>query len=259
MTIASDLKVKAVANWFGSDRMVAAAIAHQLKSCVRVDIPFAGGMSIVPYLECRQILANDLHRHVINLCRVIQDPQLGPALYRKLRRYVLHPDHLVVAQARCRMRETAFESAPGLLFGVNPRKAETDLPTPDLWWAEDYFVATWMGQGGRSGTKNEFNGCLSFRRDAGGGSSAVRFANAGWSIPAWRRAFRKTEFCAIDAFDFIREVKPEDGHGLYVDAPWPDDQRVIWDYAQEPGSDYAVRIQINSSGSDVKKKQGATS
>lgn len=36
------------------------------------------------------------------------------------------------------------------------------------------------------------------------------------------------------------------------------DKRVIWDYAQEPGSDYAVRIQINSSASSAPKRKGAT-
>lgn len=224
------MKIKALAPWFGADNMIAAGIARQLDGCDWVGIPCVGGASIIPHLTARSILASDVHRHLVNMANVVRDPVIGPKLYRAVRRLPLHPDVLQAAQARCAVRETVGLSVDSGLFQAETRPARSTAP--DLEWAVDYFVCCWMGQGGRAGTAKEFDGCLSFRWSAGGGTSVGRWSNAGAGLPAWRRTLARAEFIVADINTFLATLagkekaernkggkKPR--RGIYVDPPWP--------------------------------------
>lgn len=208
-------QVNTIANWYGSDRMVAERIAAELKWYPWVGIPCCGGVGILRFLKARSGLCADLHCHLINMCRVAGDPILGPKMYRALRRKILHPVELELAQERCVARERAVVSTQ--FFGENaPQQTE-----PDLEWAIDYALCSWMGQGGRSGEAKEFNGGMSFRWDAAGGSSAKRFHNWVASLPTWRRLMRGFEFVCMDVFDFLAKLKKDDPKRcLYIDPPW---------------------------------------
>lgn len=221
MTQTADMKVKAVAPWFGSNRMLASRVGELMGKQDWIGVPFAGGMCELPYLQARTVVANDLHRHVINLARVMADAHLGPLLYRKLRRYILHPDAVVICQQRCVLRESNMEQSFDLAAGIDRDVVRTMNPEPDLLWAEDYFVSAWGARSHSAGTCDEFSSGMSWRWNANGGDSAVRFNNAVRSIPAWRRALRHCSFTTLDALVFLDKCKDEAGHGIYCDPPFP--------------------------------------
>lgn len=211
-----DIQVTAVCNWYGSARSIAKYVGRLLEGTKLVAIPFAGSMSEVPYITARKLLVNDLHQHCINLARVIADPVLGSKLYRTLRRQPFHPATLSMAQARCKGRAS------------RPLPAE-----PDLAWAIDYFICSWMGRGGKSGMASEFDQGISVRFDPNGGGSGQRYFSAIQGIPAWRRILRRCEFFSEDAFGFIDKCADDEIAGLYADPPFPG-----------PGDLYAHRLSI---------------
>lgn len=246
------LKMKSLVPWFGADGAVAAMIGRQLDGCEWVGIPCVGGCGVIPHIGARSILAADVHRHLVNLANVARDKALGPKLYRAVRRLPMHPEVLEAAQSRCISREEATRAkAEDSLFGAAMRavqvgRAELGLPdlvkdaarSPDLDWAIDYFVCCLMGQGGRAGTDKEFEGGMSFRWNAGGGSSVVRFRSAAAGLKVWRHILERCEFQVLDVLEFLRIVRQKEladankprekraKRGVYLDCPWPDDGAV---------------------------------
>jgi len=198
--------------------MLAPRVGSELTGCEWVGVPFAGGMCELRYIKARSVLVSDLHRHVINLARVVAHPLLGPKLYRRLRRTAFHPDELAAAQERCLRREDRTGGLGDLFSNDSSIRRHDD---PDLDWAVDYFTAVWMARGGNAGTDGEFRGGLSLRWDAGGGDSNTRFRSAAASLAPWRRVMRRCNFVTEDVFDFLARVKDRKGNGLYIDSPWP--------------------------------------
>lgn len=215
----AELKTTALFQWFGSNRLLAKEVGRELDGCEWVGIPFAGGMCELAHIKARSLVVNDLHREAVNCASVVADPELGPQLYRRLRRLPFHPDVLARAQENCRSREVGRGS------GLFHSEAEADFQARPaflrLAWAEDYFVSVWMGRGGHAGTAGEYNGSLSARWDAGGGDSAVRFRSATTGLPTWRRIMSRCTFLTMDALEFIASIKDRQGHGIYCDAPFP--------------------------------------
>lgn len=200
-------KVGAVAPWYGSNRIGADRVGRALAGCRWVGIPFGGGLCEVQHIDARTILVSDLHRHVINLAQTIASNELRSRLIESLERLPFHTESLEAAQARCRDR-------------WGPSKDE--LPFWErIAWACDYFVCAWMARNGVAGTDREFDAGLSFRWDAGGGDSAVRFRNATASLEAWGEQMRRCTFLTLDAFDFIGRCKDIEATGVYVDPPFP--------------------------------------
>jgi site-specific DNA-adenine methylase len=200
------MRINALAQWFGGNRMLAASVGKALGKLRWCGVPFAGGCPELPHIRTAAGVANDLHRHIINLARVVRDDTLVEQLVHALGGVLFHPDELAWAQRRCREREQHDR------FG----------DTPDGQWAADYFAACWMGRGGHAGKQREFEQSLSLRWTSSGGDSAVRFRSAIESLRDWHKALRNWSFTCVDAFEFIDKVHDADGHGLYVDAPWPD-------------------------------------
>jgi len=153
--------ITALAPWFGSNRMLGPEVGRQLQGCEWVGIPFAGGMCEVPHIKARTIVVNDVHKAIITLARVTADDALGPTLYRKLRRKLLHPTELQDAQQRCRLIE-AF---------IRETREQVDDELL-LTWAEQYFTAVWMARAGAAGTDRELDAGLAIRWTPGGGDSA---------------------------------------------------------------------------------------
>ncbi len=200
------MRINTLAQWYGGNRLLADSVGTALGRLRWCGVPFAGGCAELPHIQTVAGVANDLHRHVINLARVVRDDTLVEQLVGRLDGLLFHPDELRAAQRRCREREavTAFPNSP------------------DISWAADYFTACWMGRGGQAGTECEFDQALSLRWTSSGGDSAVRFRSAVDSLRTWHEALRRWSFTCIDAFEFIDKAHDAEGHGLYVDAPWPD-------------------------------------
>jgi DNA adenine methylase len=193
--------IATLAPWFGGNRMLAPTVGEELEGCSWVGVPFAGGMAELPWITARTILANDLHRHVINLARVVRDDGLRQRLMRSLRRVAFHPDELAAAQQFCRT--------------VQPTEP------PDFGCAFNYFLCCWLGRSGKAGIDDEFNGRPSVRWKSDGGDSMVRFQSAVRALVGFARTLRRCTFETMDAFDFLARCEDIGGHGLYCDPPFP--------------------------------------
>lgn len=189
--------------WFGSNSENAAEAGSMLRGCRWVGIPFAGGMSEVPFIDAKQILANDLHWHVVNLCQCLADGPTREWIANEANNLPYHPLVLEDAQRIA----TTFSSGCAM-----PNRQAA------LW----YFVAVWMGRGGKAGTAAEFDGELPIRWNANGGGSNRRYRTAIEALDAWGVAFRRCEFVCLDWRAFLAKCHDEFGHGLFIDAPWPD-------------------------------------
>lgn len=182
--------------------MIAAEIGKLFDGCEWVGIPFAGGMSEVPHIKARGLLVNDLHRDVINLAACVAQPQTREWLAATADIQPFHPDILAQAQKNCRGEFSG---------GFDPERALS------------FFVSQWMGRSGQSGTDDEFNGNLAMRFTASGGGSNTRYRSAIESLEAWGQTLKRCEFSCLDWRVFLAKCQDRPKHGLYVDAPWPDD------------------------------------
>lgn len=207
-------KVGALAPWLGSNRMLADTVGARLKGCDWVGIPFSGGLCELPYIDCRAGVANDLHRHIINLARVVRDPKQYARLVEKLDAAIFHPDELAESQRYCRAVEAEVESVG--MFGPSGLTM-----TPLVEWAYCYFVSVWMARSSAAGTSSEFSGSLSTRWNANGGGSNTRFRGAAKALAAWHQVFQRWEFETLDCFAFLAKIKDALRQGIYADAPWP--------------------------------------
>lgn len=208
------MAIKAIAPWFGSNRVLPERVADELGDLKWCGVPFMGGAPELAHIRTRAGVANDLHCHVVNLARVIKVS--GDQLVRRLEGVLFHPDELDQAQARCASRAQSLAAHDYF---------------PDLAWAADYFIACWMGRGGSAGKRDELYQSLALRYTSSGGSSARRWQSAIGSIRAWSKALSVWEFTRDDGLNVLARCKDEVGHGLYIDAPWP-----------TAGHDYAVRF-----------------
>ncbi len=205
-------KINALAQWFGSNRAHAPAVGKLLGKLKWCGVPFCGGCPELPYIDCRTGVAVDQHRHLINLARVIADEEKKVELVRALEKKLFHTDELFQAQTRCREREATGEGQRLLTRG------DFDC---DVEWATDYFLCNWLARGGHAGRKWEFGQGLAIRFSTTGGDSAKRFRSAIESLDHWHNVLKSWTFACDDAFNVLRRVKDEPGHGLYIDAPWP--------------------------------------
>lgn len=193
--------VKALAGWFGSNRMLACHVGRALTGCNWVGVVFAGGMSELPHITARTLVVNDLHRHIINLARVVANDSARGTLFRRLKRKAFHPDELKFAQDICK--------------GIEPHGLG------DIDAAEQYFVCCWMNRGAKAGIDDEFNGRPAIRWKADGGDSMVRYQSAIRMLATFSRTLRRCTFETMDCFDFLARCEDAKGNGIYCDPPFP--------------------------------------
>ncbi len=196
-----DAPIKTLAPWFGGKRTLAPVIVGELGRHSSYFEPFVGGMSVIlqkPQSHHENV--NDLHGDLINLARAIKDPQVGPALYRRLRRTLLHEE--IHADARA-----------GVLEDWEPE------PEPDLDRAYWYFVYSWIGRNGTAGT-NCLNSGFCKRWTPHGGHGGQRFKSAIRSIPAWRRRMSNLTITRMDGFEFLEKIEDCPGVSIYCDPPY---------------------------------------
>ena len=196
-------KITAPIQVFGSGRSIAKQVGQLLAGCGWVGIPFCGGLSELSEIAAPTIVANDRHRHAINLYRSIKCPETCSELVAHLQNRIYHSDELSLSQLVCAREQPSS--------GI------------DVEAASDYFTCMWMARAGAGLTSDEFKAAFSFRWDQGsGGDSLVRWQNAIAGLPRWSEEFRRCHFLVGDGLEFIRQCKDVSKTGLYSDTPFPE-------------------------------------
>jgi DNA adenine methylase len=196
--MSATMKISALAPWFGGKRTMAQDIIAELGPHVGYWEPFCGSMSILlnkPRTSHERV--NDLHGDLINLARVIQDATDGPKLYRRLRRVLFSEQQLA----------DSFE-----------RLQAGGYPAP-LDRAFDYFIVSWFGRNGTSGTSDTIHK-PGVRYTTDGGHEGVRWNSAVQSIPAWRERLRSVTILQRDAFELLERIYDDDATAIYCDPPY---------------------------------------
>jgi len=201
--ICGDMKIKALAPWFGGKRNLAPWIVETLGPHKVYWEPFCGSMAVLMVKpQCQMETVNDLHGDLINLAKVVQDSSLGPKLYRRLRQTLMH--------------EQLFREAAERYKG---RTYHKPVDEPDLDRAYDYFLCAWLGRNGVAGT-HSYNQGFCVRYTSNGGDAAKRFDSVTMSIPAWRRRLAKVTILQRDAFEILEKIEDRRGTAIYVDPPY---------------------------------------
>lgn len=195
-----DMKITSLAPWFGGKRNLAPRIVAELGKHAAYWEPFCGSMAVLlAKPPCAMETVNDLHGDLINMARVVRDPDNGPRLYRRLRRVMMaKPLHTEAAEV------------------IRKNISSNDDPVDR---AEAYFVGSWMGRNGVSGTRGyNFGYCIRYTKN--GGHAATRFAGAVASIPAWRRRLRAVNILSEDAFGLLERIEDAHSVAIYADPPY---------------------------------------
>lgn len=199
----SDMRITAIAPWYGGKRRMAPLIIEELGPHVAYWEPFCGSMSVLLNKQPATMeVVNDLHGDLVNLARVIRDREIGPLFYRRLRREWCSHDLL----------NDAAES-------VRKHKRSPAPEVPDLDRAHDYFITSWWGRNGVAGT-GSYNAGFCRRFSKSGGHTARRVLSVVDSIPAWRRRMRHVTILNDDAVDLIHRIEDADGVVVYCDPPY---------------------------------------
>lgn len=198
-----EMKIKAIAPWFGSKRTLAPEIVRELGPHRKYDEPFCASCAVLFAKEtatCETV--NDLHGDLINLCRVLKDESLGIALYGRLSRFIMHEDVFHEAAERCKGR------------GRLPAPE-----TPDIDQAEDFMICSWYGRNGVAGTES-YNQGFCVRYTVNGGHAATRWLSAVNSIPAWHHRLRAVTILNRDAFELLARYDDDPAAVIYLDPPY---------------------------------------
>lgn len=225
----SAMKIKAIAPWFGGKRKVASQIVEMMGSHKAYWEPFCGSMAVLMLKPpCEMETVNDLHGDLINLAKVIQDKELGFQLYDKLSRTLYAEQFFREAKERYMNRE-CFATAP---------EPDFDLPR-----AYDYFVASWMGLNGVSGTQR-YNYVFALRWCRGGGQGARRWRSVIESMPAWHKRLQNVVIIQRDAFGILDNIKDTKETVVYCDPPYFDkSDKYIHDFTAEQHEQLAQSLQ----------------
>lgn len=196
------MKTKSALSYFGSDSEVAEELASMLDHCKHVTIPFCGGMSILPHLKARAIVANDLNDLAINFYRHasgVMGAECQKNLIERCELTLSHPAEMDDAQSR--LTHPAWKGS---------------------WmqaWA--YWAQCWIGRKGKGGT-NSPSTLPSVRRTANGGTNASRIRAAADDLTEWSKQFERCEWESVDFRELLPKVADDSQCGIYCDPPWID-------------------------------------
>lgn len=224
--MADGMKIKSIAPWFGGKRMLAPTIVDLIGKHNVYWEPFCGSMAVLMAKPpCVMETVNDLHGDLINLARVIQHRSLGEKLYDKL--------------CRTLCAEQFFLESKERVFSTKDIEGEK----PDLDRAYDFFVASWMGLNGVSGTKR-CNYAFALRWTAGGGHGARRWASVLDSIPAWHERLRNVIITRRDGLEILENIDDAEGTAIYCDPPYFEkSSKYVHDFTEEQHGQLAQALQ----------------
>lgn len=222
--IQDEMKIKALAPWFGGKRTLAPRIVAELGKHTQYFEPFCGGLSVIlAKPQSQKETVNDLYGDVINLARVVADQALAPKLYERLSTALFSEDLLLTARDRLEHSQ------------ADPDGTDADR----AFW---YFLASWMGRNGTAGT-DRVDYQIAVRWTNNGGSPTVRFRNAVESLPAWHRRLLNVVILCRDAFRIIDRFEDDPRTCIYVDPPYPKESRS--NLAQRNGGGGRYRHEFN--------------
>ena len=203
-TIGPTMKIKALAPWFGGKRNLAPLIVQELGEHRAYWEPFCGSMAVLlakPAVTTEVV--NDLNSHLINLARVIQHPTMGPELYRRLRRTLMHEAFFVESDRIMRDLEAGIH-------------VELDSVAA----AYHYMVCSWLGRNGTAGQPANKKGTYCVRYTQNGGHAGTRWMNVAKSIPAWRRRLRGVTILQRDGLELLERIEDAANAAIYIDPPY---------------------------------------
>lgn len=195
-------QVTALAPWFGAKRTLAARIVEALGPHRAYWEPFCGSVAVLlakPVSTSETV--NDLHGGLVNLARVIQHEELSGKFYWRLRRTL--PCEEFFRESLQVVRTFRFEGG----FA------------PNLDWAYHYFVASWLGMSGVSGT-SAMNTNYARRFSSKGGDPAGRFVSAVESVPGWHERLRAVAIYSGDGLELCERIEDRAGTVVYADPPY---------------------------------------
>lgn len=197
------MEVTSIAPWFGGKRTLAPEIIREFGQHSAYWEPFCGSMAVLLAKDpCSMETVNDLHGGLVNLARVVQDDALSVDLFSRLYRTTCSEE--LHQEAAIRYRERGYAAAPD---------------SPDVEYAADYFLCSWLGRNGVAGTSSYNQGfCRRFTKN--GGHAAKRFASAVESIPDWWERLRNVTILSDDAIGLLERVEDAPGVVIYCDPPY---------------------------------------
>lgn len=194
------MKTKSALSYFGSDSEVASEIASMLDGCKHVTIPFCGGLSILPHLKARAIVANDRHYYAMVFYRVASGT-FGESqrqwLIKRCQATLSHPRELKTA--------ADYLETP-----------KAHMPCREAW---AFWAMCWIGRKGKGGTKHQ-GGLPSVRRTANGGTNATRIRAAADDLDHWVKQFERCEWEDVCFRELLPKVADRPDCGVYCDPPW---------------------------------------
>ena len=198
-----DMKITALLPYYGGKRTLAPTIVKLMGDHKSYWEPFCGSMAVLfAKPACNVETVNDMYGDLINLAKVIQDVKSGEQLYDKL--------------CRTLCAEQFFQEARDRWFEFDPRQPFDGM---DLDRAYNFFVVSWMGLNGVTGTKRR-NYSFALRWCDGGGHGAARWRGVIESMPAWHKRLQNVLITCRDAFDIVNNIKDADGVVIYCDPPY---------------------------------------
>lgn len=219
-----EMKITAIAPWFGGKRTLAPEIVAELGPHKAYFEPFCGSMAVLLAKPPTQLeTVNDLHGGLICLARVLADRAQAENLYDRLSRTLFHESLLDDAQqfigVTC--KEPPWKDGESCA-GENPQlcRASEDMTEYAYW----YFIASWMARNGTSGTER-INYQPAVRWSPTGGSPTTRFCSSVESIPPWHYRIRNVVILRRDAFDIIPRFQDVKTTVIYIDAPYHNKSR----------------------------------
>lgn len=202
------MKIKSIAPWFGGKRKLAPEIVRQLGPHTSYFEPFCGSMAVLfEKPPSRAETVCDLHGDLVNLARVVQRPDESARLHDLLDRTLFCDGLLWDAEEVFRL-QPVIEEPEGITRAVDRIQR--------AYW---FFLVSWMGRNGVSGTKR-LDYQLAVRWTSGGGSPTIRWRNAIDSLSAWHRRLTNVVILCRDGFTVLERAADEPTTVLYVDPPY---------------------------------------
>lgn len=224
MSDVAEMKIKAIAPWFGGKRTLAPRIAAELGKHTQYFEPFCGSMAVLFAKEQSQKeTVCDLHGDLVNLSRVLATDWSAEKLYERLQATLFSEGLLEDAKA---LLESDSPDGTVDMYCDNP-PYEIGGYSIHGWMIERaywFFLASWMGRNGTAGTER-LDYQIAVRWTKNGGSPTVRFRNAVDSLPAWHQRLRNVVILKRDAFEILDRFEDVRETVVYADPPYPAETR----------------------------------
>lgn len=202
-----EMKITALAPWYGCKRTLAPVILEELGEHSFYVEPFCGSMAMLfAKAPASMEVVNDLHADLINLARVLASDRAAD-LYERVARVLSHED--LTLEVRELVRSPDFKPAPSI--------DEVGRVHVDRAFA--FFVLSWQARNGWGGTKLS-NLTTARRFTHNGGSNGLRWRSAVDSIPAWHERLRSVQILRMNAFDLLGRLGDQERTVIYADPPY---------------------------------------